>query len=160
MQMNAKDFARLFGGFATEKRVRLIRALLDAGPAGLSLLELSRKTELSVIDIGITAEALLLLDLVDIVIKGENKVLTANFALVQSIFEKSYYAFGSGRDKPHEPEPEPESGAEVEVEVEAEAEAEAEAETKVASKAKKKAKKSAEPEASEGSSAEAESSAE
>jgi len=156
MQMNAKDFARLFGGFATEKRVRLIRALLDAGPAGLSLLELSRKTELSVIDIGITAEALLLLDLVDIVIKGENKVLTANFALVQSIFEKSYYAFGSGRDKPHEPEPEPESGAEVEVEVEAEAEAE----TKVASKAKKKAKKSAEPEASEGSSAEAESSAE
>lgn len=156
MQMNAKDFARLFGGFATEKRVRLIRALLDAGPAGLSLLELSRKTELSVIDIGITAEALLLLDLVDIVIKGENKVLTANFALVQSIFEKSYYAFGSGRDKPHEPEPEPESGAEVEVEVEAEAEAE----TKVASKAKKKAKKSAEPETSEGSSAEAESSAE
>ena len=152
--MNAKDFARLFGGFATEKRVRLIRALLDARPAGLSLLELSRKTELSVIDIGITAEALLLLDLVDIVIKGENKVLTANFALVQSIFEKSYYAFGSGRDKPHEPEPEPESGAEVEVEVEAEAE------TKVVSKAKKKAKKSAEPEASEASSAETESSAE
>ena len=153
MQMNAKDFARLFGGFATEKRVRLIRALLDAGPAGLSLLELSRKTELSVIDIGITAEALLLLDLIDIVIKGENKVLTANFELVQSIFEKSYYAFGSGRDKPHEPEPEPEPEAEAEVE------AEAEAETPVESKAKKKAKKSAEPEAAEASSAETESGA-
>lgn len=151
--MNAKDFARLFGGFATEKRVRLIRALLDAGPAGLSLLELSRKTELSVIDIGITAEALLLLDLIDIVIKGENKVLTANFELVQSIFEKSYYAFGSGRDKPHEPEPEPEPEAEAEVE------AEAEAETQVESKAKKKAKKSAEPEAAEASSAETESGA-
>lgn len=151
--MNAKDFARLFGGFATEKRVRLIRALLDAGPAGLSLLELSRKTELSVIDIGITAEALLLLDLIDIVIKGENKVLTANFELVQSIFEKSYYAFGSGRDKPHEPEPEPEPEAEAEVE------AEAEAETPVESKAKKKAKKSAEPEAAEASSAETESGA-
>ena len=112
MQMNAKDFARLFGGFATEKRVRLIRALLDAGPSGLSLLELSRRTELSVIDIGITAEALLLLDLIDIEIKGENKVLKANSQLVRTVFEKSYYAFGSGRDKPHEPDPEPEADAE------------------------------------------------
>ena len=112
MQMNAKDFARLFGGFATEKRVRLIRALLDAGPSGLSLLELSRKTELSVIDIGITAEALLLLDLIDIEIKGENKVLKANSQLVRTVFEKSYYAFGSGRDKLHEPDPEPEADAE------------------------------------------------
>lgn len=112
MQMNAKDFARLFGGFATEKRVRLIRALLDAGPSGLSLLELSRKTELSVIDIGITAEALLLLDLIDVEIKGENKVLTANSQLVRSVFEKSYYAFGSGRDKPHEPEADADAEAE------------------------------------------------
>ncbi|MFM8466329.1 MAG: hypothetical protein ACKOAO_02055 [Oxalobacteraceae bacterium] len=110
--MNAKDFARLFGGFATEKRVRLIRALLDAGPSGLSLLELSRKTELSVIDIGITAEALLLLDLIDVEIKGENKVLTANSQLVRSVFEKSYYAFGSGRDKPHEPEADADAEAE------------------------------------------------
>jgi hypothetical protein len=116
MQMNAKDFARLFGGFSTEKRVRLIKALLDAGPAGLSLLELSRKTELSVIDIGITAEALLLLDLIDIAIKGENKVLHANFQLIPSIFEKSYYAFGTGRDKPPEPEPEATADADAGVE--------------------------------------------
>ena len=116
MQMNAKDFARLFGGFATEKRVRLIRALLDAGPSGLSLLELSRKTELSVIDIGITAEALLLLDLIDVEIKGENKVLTANSQLVRSVFEKSYYAFGSGRDKPHEPEADADAEADAEAE--------------------------------------------
>ena len=118
MQMNAKDFARLFGGFATEKRVRLIRALLDAGPSGLSLLELSRKTELSVIDIGITAEALLLLDLNDIEIKSENKVLTANAKLVRSIFEKSYYAFGSGRDTPHESDPEPEADTESQTDTE------------------------------------------
>ncbi len=116
MQMNAKDFARLFGGFSTEKRVRLIKALLDAGPAGLSLLELSRKTELSVIDIGITAEALLLLDLIDIAIKGENKVLHANFQLIPSIFVKSYYAFGTGRDKPPEPEPEATADADAGVE--------------------------------------------
>ena len=125
--MNAKDFARLFGGFATEKRVRLIRALLDAGPAGLSLLELSRKTELSVIDIGITAEALLLLDLIDIAIRGENKVLTANSELVQSIFEKAYYAFGTGRDKPHEPDPEPDPEPESQA-----GEADADAETQAA----------------------------
>ncbi len=110
--MNAKEFARLFGGFSTEKRVRLLKALLDAGPAGLSLLDLSRKTELSVIDIGITAEALAMLDLIDISIKGENKVLLANFELIRSLFEKSYYAFGSGRDKPHEPDPEPEAESE------------------------------------------------
>jgi hypothetical protein len=114
--MNAKDFARLFGGFSTEKRVRLLKALLDAGPSGLSLLDLSRKTELSVIDIGITAEALAILDLIDISIKGENKVLLANFELIQSLFEKSYYAFGSGRDKPHEPDPEPEAESEPEPE--------------------------------------------
>ena len=104
-QMNAKDFSRLFGGFSTEKRVKLIKALLEAGPAGLSLLDLSRKTELSVIDIGITAEALLLIDLIDIAIKGENKVLTANTELIQSLFEKAYDAFGSGRDKPQALEP-------------------------------------------------------
>ncbi len=113
MQMNAKDFARIFGGFSTEKRVRLIQALIDAGPAGLSLLELSRKTELSVIDIGITAEALLLIDLIDISIKGENKVLYANFELIRSVFEKSYHAFGTGRDKPHQPDPEPETEADT-----------------------------------------------
>ena len=114
--MNAKDFARLFGGFSTEKRVRLLRALLDAGPAGLSLLDISRKTELSVIDIGITAEALAMLDLIDISIKGENKVLLANFELIHSLFEKSYFAFGSGRDKPHEPDPEPETDTDPEAE--------------------------------------------
>lgn len=116
--MNAKDFARLFGGFSTEKRVRLLKALLDAGPSGLSLLDLSRKTELSVIDIGITAEALAMLDLIDISIKGENKVLLANFQPIYSLFEKSYYAFGSGRDKPHEPDPEPEAETEAEADTE------------------------------------------
>ncbi len=109
--MNAKDFARLFGGFSTEKRVKLLSALIAAGPPGLSLLDLSRKTELSVIDIGITAEALVLIDMIDISIKGENKVLFANFSLIHSLFEKAYYEFGTGRDKPHtiEPETEPET---------------------------------------------------
>ena len=113
-QMEAKEFAKLFGGFSTEKRVRLLRALIDAGPPGLSLLDLSRKTELSVIDIGITAEALVMIDLIDISIKGENKVLFANFDLIRSLFEKSYYAFGTGRDKPPAPDPEPEPEAEAE----------------------------------------------
>ena len=97
--MEPKDFARLYGGFSTEKRVLIIKALIDAGPAGLSLLELSRSTELSVIDIGICAEALLLLDLIDISVKGNNKVLFANFGLLQSLFEKSYREFGEGRSQ-------------------------------------------------------------
>lgn len=97
--MEPKEFARLFGGFSTEKRVQIVKALIDAGPEGLSLLELSRNTELSVIDIGITAEALLLLDLIDISIKSNNKVLFANLRLIQSLFEKSYNEFGEGRGK-------------------------------------------------------------
>lgn len=103
--MEAKDFSRFFGGFSTEKRVKLLSALIEAGKPGLSLLDLSRKTELSVIDIGITAEALLMIDLLDISIVGENKVLYANFSLLHSVFQKSYDAFGSGRDKAHVPAP-------------------------------------------------------
>lgn len=99
--MEAKDFSRFFGGFSNEKRVKLLSALIEAGKPGLSLLDLSRKTELSVIDIGIAAEALLMIDLLDISIKGENKMLYANFALLHSVFEKSYDVFGSGRDKVH-----------------------------------------------------------
>ena len=47
--MDAKEFARFFGGFSTEKRVKLIRTLMEAGRPGLSLIDLSRKTDLSVI---------------------------------------------------------------------------------------------------------------
>lgn len=97
--MEPKEFAKLFGGFSTEKRVKIIKALIDAGPTGLPLLELSRITELSVVDIGLTAEALLMLDLIDISIKGNNKVLLANFGLTQKLFQESHAEFGTGRPK-------------------------------------------------------------
>ena len=95
--MDAKEFARFFGGFSTEKRVKLIRTLMEAGRPGLSLIDLSRKTDLSVIDIGIAAEALLLMGLVDIKIKGENKMLFLNFDLISKIFDEAYHTFGAGR---------------------------------------------------------------
>lgn len=97
--MDAKEYAKLFGGFSTEKRVGIITALMETGKSGISLNDLSRKTELSVIEIGIAAEALLLMGLVDISVKGENKMLVANFDLLRSLFDKAYDEFGLGRVK-------------------------------------------------------------
>ena len=95
--MDAKEFARFFGGFSTEKRVKLISALAEAGKAGLSLIDLSRKTDMSVIDIGIAAEALLLMGLMNISVKGENKVLFLNFDLLSKLFDEAFHTFGQGR---------------------------------------------------------------
>ena len=95
--MDAKEFARFFGGFSTEKRVKLIAALAAAGKPGLSLIDLSRKTDLSVIDIGIAAEALIMMDLLNISVKGENKFLFLNFNLMSKVFDEAYHTFGQGR---------------------------------------------------------------
>lgn len=95
--MDAKEFARLFGGFSTEKRVKLISALAEAGKPGLSLIDLSRKTDMSVIDIGIAAEALLMMGLMNISVKGENKMLFLNFDLMSKLFDEAYHTFAQGR---------------------------------------------------------------
>ncbi len=114
--MEAKEFAKLFGGFSTERRVVIVSALIEAGPQGIDFIELSRVTELSVIDMGNTLEALLLMDLVKIAIKGENKILTMNFKLLDTLFGDAYNEFGPGRlTKLAEPAallPEPGSAAE------------------------------------------------
>ena len=95
--MDAKEFARFFGGFSTEKRVKLIATLAEAGKPGLSLIDLSRKTDLSVIDIGNSAEALLMMDLMNISVKGENKMLFLNFGVMSKLFDEAYHTFGKGR---------------------------------------------------------------
>jgi hypothetical protein len=95
--MDAKEFARFFGGFSTEKRVKLIATLAEAGKPGLTLIDLSRKTDLSVIDIGNSAEALLMMDLMNISVKGENKMLFLNFGVMSKLFDEAYHTFGQGR---------------------------------------------------------------
>lgn len=95
--MEAKEYARLFGAFSTEKRVNIVSALLKAGPEGTSLIELSRETGLSVIEIGNTAEALLMMNLIKISMKGENKLITANFTLMDALFQEAFDEFGPGR---------------------------------------------------------------
>ncbi len=100
--MEAKEYAKLFGGFSTERRVVIVSALIEAGPQGIDFIELSRVTELSVIDMGNTLEALLMMDLVKIVIKGENKILTMNFKLLDTLFGDAYDEFGPGRLMKHE----------------------------------------------------------
>jgi hypothetical protein len=95
--MDAKEFARFFGGFSTEKRVKLIATLAEAGKPGLTLIDLSRKTDLSVIDIGNAAEALLMMDLMNISVKGENKMLFLNFDVMSKLFDEAYHTFGQGR---------------------------------------------------------------
>ncbi len=104
--MEAKEFAKFFGGFSTERRVEIMSALIEAGTDGISFIELSRQTDLSVIDIGNAAEALLLMDLIKISIKGENKLLIANFKLLDTLFEEAYSTFGPNRVRPpQEPVP-------------------------------------------------------
>ena len=136
--MGAKEVAKLFGGFSTERRVIIVAALMEAGKEGMSLIELSRKTELSVIDIGIAAEALLMMGLLDISVKGENKILSANYKMLSNVFEEAYQELGPGR---------------IQV---AAAKAAAEAEAEAAAKAEEEAKAAAEKEAAEAA-AEAES---
>ena len=97
--MEAKEYAKMFGGFSTEKRVNIISALMDAGPDGASLIDLSRTTGLSVIEIGNTIEALFLMNMIKISIKGENKLLIANFDVLDDLFEAAYNELGPGRGK-------------------------------------------------------------
>lgn len=97
--MEAKEFAKLFGGFSTERRVDIISTLIDAGLDGISLNELSRQTDLSMIDIGNAAEALLMMNFIKISIRGDNKILIANFNLLDALFEEAYNTFGAGRIK-------------------------------------------------------------
>ncbi len=104
--MDAKEYARLFGAFSTEKRVNIVSALMDAGPDGTSLIALSRRTGLSVIEIGNTLEALALLNLIKISVKGENKSISANFSLLDSLFQEAYDEFGPHRPVRTEPQPE------------------------------------------------------
>ena len=99
--MDAKQFAKLFGGFSTEKRVTIVTALIDAGPEGINIIELSRVAELPVIDMGNTLEALVMMDLVKIAIRGENKILTMNFSLLDTLFSEAYDEFGPGRKNKH-----------------------------------------------------------
>ena len=97
--MEAKEYAKLFGGFSTERRVVIVSALIEAGPQGIDFIELSRVTELSVMDMGNTLEALLMMDLVKIAIRGENKILTMNFKLLDTLFQSAYDELGPGRGK-------------------------------------------------------------
>ncbi len=133
--MDAKEFAKMFGGFSTERRVKIVTALLEVGKGGISLNELSRKTELSVIDIGIAAEALLMMGLIDISVRGENKMLSANFKMLSNLFEEAYNQLGPGRIKVAEAKAAAEAQAAAEAaaaEAQAVAEAEAEAEAEAA----------------------------
>lgn len=126
--MDAKEFAKMFGGFSTERRVKIVTALLEVGKEGIGLNELSRKTELSVIDIGIAAEALLMMGLIDISVRGENKMLSANFNMLSKLFSEAYDQLGPGRIRVAEAKAAAEAAAAAAEVAAAEAEAEAAAE--------------------------------
>ena len=49
------------------------------------------------IDIGNSAEALLMMDLMNISVKGENKMLFLNFGVMSKLFDEAYHTFGQGR---------------------------------------------------------------
>ena len=96
--MEPKEMARLLGGFATEKRVRILKALLSAGEEGLSILELSRATDTTVVDIGLSLESLASLDMIDISIVNNERVLVANRKLLNSMFGELHEHYVVGRE--------------------------------------------------------------
>jgi hypothetical protein len=64
--MEPKEAAHIFGGFATEKRVRLLQVLMTEGDQGVTILELSKLMESSVADIGMALESLAGLGMINI----------------------------------------------------------------------------------------------
>ena len=95
--MAPKEMARLLGGFATERRVSLLKALMAAGDEGLSILELSRATDTTVADIGMSLESLASLNMINISIINNERVLVSNRAVLNSIFSEFYKHYVVGR---------------------------------------------------------------
>jgi hypothetical protein len=88
--MDPKQAAHILGGFATEKRVRILKALMSAGESGLSILELSRVTDTTVADIGSSLESLASLDMINISIVNNERVLVPNRKVLDKIFGEFY----------------------------------------------------------------------
>jgi hypothetical protein len=84
--MEPKETAHILGGFATEKRVRILKALMSAGDGGLTILELSRVTDTTVADIGASLESLASLDMININLVNNERVLVPNRAVLNKIF--------------------------------------------------------------------------
>jgi hypothetical protein len=95
--MEPKEMARLLGGFATEKRVRILKALMLAGDEGLSILELSRVTDTTVGDIGMSLESLASLDMINISIVNNERVLVPNRKFLNKMFGELYEHYVVGR---------------------------------------------------------------
>lgn len=95
--MEPKEMARLLGGFATERRVLILKALMSAGAEGLSILELSRVTDTTVVDIGMSLESLASLDMINISIINNERVLVPNRKFLNTIFGEFYEHYVVGR---------------------------------------------------------------
>ena len=95
--MEPKEMARLMGGFATEKRVRILSALMLAGEEGISILELAKLTDSTVGDIGMSLESLATLDMINISIINNERVLIANRKVLNAIFGEFYEHYVVGR---------------------------------------------------------------
>jgi len=95
--MEPKEMARLLGGFATEKRVRILKALMLAGDEGISILELSRVTDTTVADIGMSLESLASLDMINIYIVNNERVLVPNRKFLNTMFGEFYEHYVVGR---------------------------------------------------------------
>jgi hypothetical protein len=100
--MDPKQAAHILGGFATEKRVRILKALMSAGEGGLSILELSRVTDTTVADIGSSLESLASLDMINISIVNNERVLVPNRKVLNKIFGEFYERYVVQRKKTSE----------------------------------------------------------
>ena len=101
--MEPKQAAHILGGFATEKRVRILKALMSSGDSGLSILELSRVTDTTVADIGASLESLASLDMININLVNNERVLVSNRKVLNEIFGEFYDRYVVQRKSNSEP---------------------------------------------------------
>ena len=88
--MEPKQAAHIFGGFSTERRVRVLKALMSAGQEGLSIIELSRVADTTVADIGASLESLESLDMINISLVNNERVLVPNRKVLNTVFDEFY----------------------------------------------------------------------
>ncbi len=94
--MDAKQIARHLGAMSIEERVQIIKALLDAGPDGLQMLDIAARIDLGAAAVYKQLESLAGLEMVFVKSVDNNKIYIANTGQLNELFDWMYHHFGPG----------------------------------------------------------------
>ncbi len=94
--MDAKQIAKLLGAMSIEERVQIIKCLLDAGPAGMQMLDIAAAIDLGAAAVYKQLESLSGLEMVFVKSVDNNKYYIVNSKQINELFEHMYQNFGPG----------------------------------------------------------------